>query len=141
MLCDGGCFSGVVSVLSAMRRPAGQAGKESNPYEHVKRSETSVAARRNTRAETATEETVQQGLELNTAQLHSKAKTMCHQSVAHSTCFAVEGSSYQDGVCSIMSDFVIGCITIWQAQVIVLNLQIHKWQDELQQQGQPEVSA
>lgn len=34
-------------------------------------------------------------------------------------------------MCSIMSDFVISGIAIWQAQVIVVNLEIHKWQDEL----------
>ena len=44
-------------------------------------------------------------------------------------------------MCSIMSDLVISGIAIWQAQVIVVNLEIHKWQDELQQQRQPEISA
>ena len=44
-------------------------------------------------------------------------------------------------MCSIMSDFVIRGITVWQAQVVVVNLEIHKRQDQLQQQGQPEFSA
>jgi hypothetical protein len=31
----------------------------------------------------------------------------------------------------IMRHFVIGLVTIGQSQVIVLNLEVHKWQDEL----------
>ena len=44
-------------------------------------------------------------------------------------------------MCSIMSDFVISSITIWQAQIVVINLEVHKWQDQLQQQGWLEFSA
>ena len=31
----------------------------------------------------------------------------------------------------IMRHFVIGLVTIGQSQVIVLDLEVHKWQDEL----------
>ena len=37
---------------------------------------------------------------------------------------------------SIMRDFVISLVTIGQSQVIVLNLEVHKWQDELKHKTQ-----
>lgn len=37
---------------------------------------------------------------------------------------------------SVMRHFVIGLVTIGQSQVIVLNLEIHKWQDKLKHRTQ-----
>ena len=37
---------------------------------------------------------------------------------------------------SIMRDFVISLVTIGQSQVIVLNLEVDKWQDELKHKTQ-----
>ena len=43
-----------------------------------------------------------------------------------------ERPAYQDSMCSIMCDLVICLVPVGQPQVIVLNLEIQVWEDELQ---------